>query len=105
MVRMVLLATVLMMCGCSTVREVHATPQAVLQLHDYPPRDYRVIGTYEFKFFRPGMRSPQIYDVWPDLSEKVLAMGGNACVVRSTRGDNVWARTIWITCEVLSVSA
>lgn len=97
--------------GCATtfaVREVgNVDISAVnaLKLTDYPAnRDYKTLGTIEIEAYRAGLSQPTADDVWGEVSKAVAARGGNACLLRGSKPDDVWQRRVWVTCEVLSVS-
>lgn len=110
--RLVLLAVVVVLAGCATtldVRDVDATgaPSGtnVLKLSDYPAnRDYRTLATIEIKAYKAGLSQPTADDVWDEISKAVASRGGNACLLRGQKSDDLWARRVWVTCEVLSVS-
>lgn len=97
--------------GCSStlsVREVDQVPVSsahVLKLTDYPAnRNYRIISTIEITAYRAGLSQPTPDAVWDEVSKEISARGGNACLLRGRRPDDIWKRRIWITCEVLAVS-
>lgn len=107
----VALLMLLPLAGCATtlgVRDVG--PQSIsetnaLKLTDYPAnRDYMTIGTIEVEAYRAGLSQPTADDVWEEVSKAVASRGGNACLLRGSRPDDVWQRRIWVTCEVLAVS-
>lgn len=108
--RLIALLLVLL-CGCATtfdVKEV-APPglnsENVLKLTDYPAnRSYRSLTTIEIKAYRAGWSQPTADDVWDEVSKAVSSKGGNACLLRGQKSDDLWSRRVWVTCEVLSVS-
>jgi hypothetical protein len=76
----------------------------VARLHDFPrERRYKSLGLHAWGFYRPSFSEPTLADVWEALSEKVRAVGGNACIVRYEKVGNLSARTLEVTCEVLKV--
>lgn len=99
-----LLALMLGACSynVSTVKTYDST--GVKRLYDLPQNvEYTNLGLQAWGFYRPGFTSPRLADVWDDLSEKVRAMGGNACVVRHEDASGLTARTLEVTCEVLRI--
>lgn len=97
--------------GCSStlsVREVDQVPVSsthILKLTDYPAnRNYRIINTIEITAYRAGLSQLTPDAVWDEVSKEISARGGNACLLRGSRPDDIWQRRIWITCEVLAVS-
>jgi hypothetical protein len=68
--------------------------------HDHP---YKGLGLHAWGFYHPGFAEPLLADIWAPLSEKVRALGGNACVVRYEHVTTVWSRTLEATCEVLKI--
>jgi hypothetical protein len=93
--------------GCSY--EVQGTPtyedSGVARLYDYPKDPgYQKLGLHSWGFYRPSFSDPTLADVWDALSEKVRALGGNACIVRYEKVGNVSARTLEVTCEVLKTN-
>lgn len=97
--------------GCATtfgVRDVaHQGMSATnaLKLTDYPAnRQYTSIATIEITAYRAGLSQPTADDVWEEVSKAVADRGGNACLLRGQRPDDLWARRVFVTCEVLSVS-
>lgn len=106
-----ILMVFLVLSGCSStlsVREINQVPVSsshVLKLTDYPAnRNYRIISTIEITAYRTGLSQPTPDAVWDEVSKEVSARGGNACLLRGSRPDDIWQRRIWITCEVLAVS-
>jgi len=100
-----------MLPACATtfavrdVEPVGVSETHVLKLTDYPAnRDYKTIGTIEIEAYRAGLSQPTPDDVWEQISKAVASHGGNACLLRGSKPDDVWQRRIWVTCEVLSVS-
>ena len=103
-----LAAAIAVICGCSY--DVQGTPtydrSGVTQLYDYPRSgSYQTLGTRAWGFYRPSFAEPGLADVWEDLSAKVRAMGGNACIVRYQKVNGFTARNIDVTCEVLKTSS
>ena len=91
--------------GVRDVGNVSISETNVLKLTDYPAnRDYITIGTIEVEAYRAGLSQPTPDDVWGEVSKAVASRGGNACLLRGSKPDDVWQRRIWVTCEVLSVS-
>lgn len=108
---MIAFAVAALCAGCSStfaVREVSSssiTADNVLKLTDYPAnRSYRQLVTIEIEAYRAGLSQPTADDVWGEVSKAVTAKGGNACLLRGQKPDDLWARRVWVTCEVLSVS-
>lgn len=108
--RLYLLLAILL-SGCATtfdVKEVapyEASSTNVLKLSDYPAnRDYKTLTTIEVTAYRAGLSQPTADDVWEEVSKAVSSKGGNACLLRGQRPDDLWARRIYVTCEVLAVS-
>lgn len=109
--RIIAFAIVAFCAACSStfaVREVASTGMTsgnVLKLTDYPAnRSYRQLMTIEIEAYRAGLSQPTADDVWGEVSKAVTARGGNACLLRGQKPDDLWARRVWVTCEVLSVS-
>ncbi len=76
----------------------------VARLNDFPREGkYRNLGIHAWGFYLPGWGEPRPADVWDRLSRKVLALGGNACIVRHEQLVGVSSRNIEITCEVLAL--
>jgi hypothetical protein len=76
----------------------------VARLYDFPrERRYKNLGLHSWGFYRPSFSEPTLADVWTALSEKVRAIGGDACIVRYEKVGNFSARTLEVTCEVLKV--
>ena len=107
----VLAVAIPLLCSCATtvgVRDVESvgiSETHALKLMDYPAnRDYKTIGTIEIEAYRAGLSQPTPDDVWKEISKAVASRGGNACLLRGSRPDDLWQRRIWVTCEVLAVS-
>jgi hypothetical protein len=95
------------LCGCTY--GIQGTPtyedSGVARLYDYPRgRDYLNLGLHSWGFYRPSFSEPTLADVWDALSEKVRALGGNACIVRYEKVGNISARTLEVTCEVIKTN-
>jgi len=104
--------TLLILLAClltaSCTYNVSGTPtyesSGVARLYDYPrERGYKNLGLHAWGFYRPSFSEPTLADVWSALSEKVHALGGNACIVRHEKVGHITARTLEVTCEVLAV--
>ncbi len=78
-------------------------PVGVQVLTSYPTAEYDNLGIVDYSFFRPGLRTPSISDVMPDLKGKVQDFGGNAFIVRHRVPDHVDKRTLRVTVEVLKL--
>lgn len=94
--------------GCTYAVEGTPTYEAsgVARLYDYPSnRAYQSLGLHSWGFYRPSFSEPTLADVWHALSEKVTALGGNACIVQYEQVGHITARTLQVTCEVLKVGA
>ncbi len=95
-----------LLAGCTYA--VTGTPTyedtGVRRLYELPAGgNYKNLGLHAWGFYRPSFSEPTLADVWDALSEKVIALGGNACIVRYERVGWVTARTLEVTCEVLRV--
>lgn len=77
----------------------------IRMLFEYPAGEYEILGIYDYDFYRPGFRQPTLSDVWPDLSQDVQNVGGNACIVRDQAVGQANNRFIKVTCEVLRLGA
>jgi hypothetical protein len=78
----------------------------VARLYDLPhDKPYKNLGTHAWGFYRPSFSEPTLADVWLALSENVRALGGNACLVRYEKVGHITARTLEVTCEVLSITS
>lgn len=96
----------LVLAGCTY--NVRGTPtyedSGVKRLYSLPSGEYKNLGLHSWGFYRPSFSEPTLADVWDALSEKVTALGGNACIVRYERVGWLTARTLEVTCEVLRLS-
>ena len=95
-----------LLAGCSYA--VHGTPtyedSGVRRRYDLPTSgNYKNLGLHAWGFYRPSFSEPTVADVWEALSEKVIALDGNACIVRYERVGWLTARTLEVTCEVLAL--
>ena len=72
-------------------------------LTSYPTAEYENLGIVDYSFFRPGLRTPSLTDVLPDLKNKVQDFGGNAFIVRHRVPDRDDKRTLRVTVEVLKL--
>jgi hypothetical protein len=72
-------------------------------LTNYPTAAYENLGIVDYSFFRPGLRTPSLADVLPDLKSKVQDFGGNAFIVRHRVPDRDDKRTLRVTVEVLKL--
>lgn len=111
MLSIVAIVAALLLSGCATtfsVKDVGPTTLSsvnALKLTDYPAnRDYKSLGAIEIEAYRAGLSQPTVDDVWGEVSKAVASKGGNACLLRGSKSDDVLARRIWVTCEVLAVS-
>lgn len=103
--------TVVAALGAATVGctyNVQGTPTydslGVHRLYELPTKyTYRNLGQHSWGFYRPGFAEPSISSVWEALSEKVIGLGGDVCIVRYESVGSITARTIEVTCEVLKV--
>lgn len=107
-VRSLTLIALLSMGLSACTYDVAGTPSyessGVRRLYDYPrDRPYRNLGMHSWGFYEPGFSEPDLADVWGKLSKKVLALGGNACIVRYENVGKITARTLEVTCEVLKI--
>lgn len=68
--------------------------------HDKP---FKNLGLHAWAFYRFTFSEPTLGAVWPALSDKVRALGGNACVVRFERRDALSSQVLQVTCEVISI--
>jgi hypothetical protein len=103
------LATGLLVLLSGCAYEIQGTPTyeslGVARLYDYPrDRGYQTLGLHSWGFYRPSFSEPTLADVWEALSDKVRALGGNACIVRYEKVGNISARTLEVTCEVLKTN-
>lgn len=104
--RLIVTALAASLAGCAMSTTKVADPGgAQVAILQAPPevRAYQSRGVYAYKFYRPGMDRPTVYDVWPQLSEQVRANGGNACLMRGQDVGWISLRTITVTCDVLAV--
>jgi hypothetical protein len=104
-----ILASCLLGFLSSCTYEIEGTPTyenlGVARLYDYPKeRGYQTLGMHSWGFYRPSFSEPTLADVWEALSEKVRALGGNACIVRYEKVGHISARTLEVTCEVIRVN-
>jgi hypothetical protein len=67
----------------------------------YPTTEYENLGIVEFNFSRPGVRTPSLSDVMPELKTKVLNAGGNAFIIRHRHRDE--NRSLHVEAEVLKL--
>ena len=75
----------------------------VQMLPNYPTAAYDNLGIVDYTFFRPGLRTPSLSDVLPDLKGKVQEFGGNVFIVRHRVPDRDDKRTLRVTVEVLKL--
>ena len=105
--RCAILLAALMLVGCTY--NVRGTPtyedSGVKRLYTLPTDgNYKNLGLHAWGFYRPSFSEPTLADVWDALSEKVKALGGNACIVKYERVGHWTARTLEVTCEVLKLA-
>ena len=107
-----IVALLLSVAGCSgtppapapqPARATGAVSAGVQVLTGYPTAEYENLGIVDYSFFRPGLRTPSLSDVLPDLKSKVQDYGGNAFIVRDRAHDRNDKRTLRVTVEVLKL--
>jgi hypothetical protein len=109
------------LAGCSSTPPAATSPAAVAAsaapasapvprgggvqlLKDYPTATaYENLGIVDYTFFRPGLRTPSLVDVMPDLKAKVQDFGGNAFIVRQRAPDRDDKRKLRVSVEVLKL--
>jgi hypothetical protein len=105
--RLVSMLGALLLASCTY--NVRGTPtyedSGVKRLYTLPNGNYKNLGLHSWGFYRPSFSEPTIADVWDALSENVIALDGNACIVRYERVGWLTARTLEVTCEVLKLGA
>lgn len=99
-----LLAILLASCSYNMAGTPTYEDSGVRRLYELPSGNYENLGLHSWGFYRPSFAEPTIADVWDALSEKVIAIGGNACIVRYERVGWLTARTLEVTCEVLKLA-
>ena len=107
----IIVALLVIFAGCSSTPPAPApaaNPPAaegssVELLTTYPSADYDNLGMVDFNFFRPGIRTPSVSDILPELKTKVRDAGGNAFIVRNQQPDRNEKRTLRVSAEILRV--
>jgi len=105
---LILLLTLAGCAGPEAVHQDYAAMGGVQRLYELPTdkTTYKRIGLESWSFPRTwGWQEPSATAVWPQISEKVRALGGNVCIVRTERMDLILTRSLAVTCEILKVKS
>ena len=101
-----IISAVLLLTACSYNVKPKTTygGYSVKRMYNPPEtKEYISHGLHAWGFYRPGNSPPTLNDVWPELSSKVRAIGGNACVVKDETVSALSARSIEVTCDVITI--
>jgi hypothetical protein len=90
------------------VKPAAAAPAAadeVQPLSGYPTADYEDLGTFQYTFFRPGLMTPSLNTIMPELKTKIRQAGGNAFVILDQAPDKADKRVLHVSAEVLKLKS